>query len=1132
MYNPGILSDKKSMNSLSSPHEGAALSVELGQLAAQRRTPVILVTRDTLSSDKLLQELQFFTPKDIPLFQFPDWETLPYDNFSVHQEIISERLRVLSLLPDLTQGILITTVHTLMQRVSPRTFILAHTFYLKTGDKADLGQLKKRFIDAGYQAVSQVIAPGEFAVRGSLFDIFPMGSNTPYRIDLFDNEIEAIRLFDPDTQRTKEKIEKIELLPAREFPFHPEAIQLFKQQWRDYFGGNPIDCPVYETLSQGSLIPGIEYYFPLFFENTASLFEYLPKDSLFIKLDGIYPASEKYWREIKDRHEQLRHDRLRPILSPEKLFLNTVEVFTAMKLFASQETVFQPWSAPDIRIDPQSPEPVSKLTQFLQTCTSRILFCAESAGRREALLNLFHQHNISPFPVENWAHFLESKNPLAITAAPLDQGAYIPGLNIQIIPENALLGEQIGQNRRRKNKTTDVDAVIKNLAELNIGGPVVHIDHGVGRYQGLQTLALGDIIGEFLILEYTNQDKLYVPVSSLHLISRYSGLDPEHAPLHRLGTDQWEKAKRKAAEKIHDTAAELLEIHAKRELRQGFSYPVDTQYPLFASQFSFEETPDQQQAILNVIEDMQSAKSMDRLICGDVGFGKTEVAMRAAFIAVQSHYQTVVLVPTTLLAQQHEENFRDRFADWPVNIVSISRFKSPQEQKKILSDLQAGKIDIIIGTHKLLQPDIQFHRLGLVIIDEEHRFGVRQKERLKALRAEVDILTLTATPIPRTLNMAMSQMRDLSIISTPPQRRLSIKTFVHPYQTALIREAVLREILRGGQVYFLHNDVDTIRTTQEKLEALIPEARIAHAHGQMRERELEQIMRSFHHHRYNVLICTTIIETGIDIPSANTIIIERADKFGLAQLHQLRGRVGRSHHQAYAYLLTPPHHTITSQAQKRLDAISQLEDLGAGFLLATHDLEIRGAGELLGEEQSGNMQEIGFSLYMDLLDRAVKTLKKGEKLDLLKAEVSQEIDLQIPALIPEDYVPDVHTRLVLYKRIASAKNPHDLAELQVEFIDRFGLLPDAVKHLFDLTALKLKAEHLGILKIQANKKSTRIEFNEKPNIDSLKMIKLIQQEAAYYKLEGSNKMRITREQALPAEKFKHIEILFEKIKSS
>jgi len=1124
------------MNSHLPTPQGAALSIELSQLAESRRAPVIIITRDSLSSYRLTQEINFFKPAHVPLLQFPDWETLPYDHFSPHQEIISERLRALSLLPHLSQGILITTIPTLMQRVSPREFISAHAFYLKTGDIVYLTQLKLRFAHAGYQAVAEVIAPGEFAVRGSLFDIFPMGSEMPYRIDLFDNEIESIRLFDPETQRTQDKIEKIDLLPAKEFPFHPEAAQLFRQQWRDNFEGNPIQCPLYETISQGSLAPGIEYYFPLFFHQTASLFDYFPKDSILIRLDDLHTASEKYWVEIKERHEQLRHDRLRPILSPEKLFLNTTEIFTVFKSFETKNISITPFQAPDLIIDHKSPEPLLKIKNFLAAQKSQILFCAESAGRREALLTLFHQADIYPVVVKNWEDYLNTSTPDAIspfmTITPIEQGAdiIINNKNIIIIPENILLGEQVLQTRRRKTKTTDLDAVIKNLAELSIGSPVVHIDHGVGRYLGLQILNLNEEPGEFLTLEYANQDKLYVPVSALHLISRYSGVDPDHAPLHRLGTDQWEKAKRKAAEKIHDVAAELLEIHAKRELRQGFSYPIDTQYQIFASKFPFEETPDQQQAIVDVINDMKSSKSMDRLICGDVGFGKTEVAMRAAFIAIQCGYQVTVLVPTTLLAQQHEENFRDRFADWPIRIDSLSRFKTTEEQKKILIELEIGKIDIIIGTHKLLQPDIKFKTLGLVIIDEEHRFGVRQKERFKALRAEVDILTLTATPIPRTLNMAMSNMRDLSIISTPPLRRLSIKTFVHSYQTNLIREAILREIMRGGQVYFLHNNVETIQSAREKLQELIPEARIAIGHGQMRERELEQVMRAFYHQHYNVLICTTIIETGIDIPSANTIIIERADKFGLAQLHQLRGRVGRSHYQAYAYLLTPESNTITSNAKKRLDAISQLEDLGAGFLLATHDLEIRGAGELLGEDQSGNIQEIGFSLYMDLLDRAVKSLKKGEKLDLFKPEPSIEIDLQIPALIPENYVPDVHTRLVLYKRIANAKNQNDLDELRVEFIDRFGLLPGAVKHLFLLTTLKLKSESIGIIKIHANKKSTRIEFNTNPNIDSLKLIQLIQQESQYYKLDGQNKIRITREQISPVDKFQHIELLLEKVK--
>jgi transcription-repair coupling factor (superfamily II helicase) len=1104
------------------PLQGAELSHQLCQLSQERSAPIIIITADPLLSYRLAQEINFFKKDPISFLYFPDWETLPYDNFSPHQEIISERLQTLSQLPYLSQGILITTIHTLMQRVTPKEFISAHAFYLKAGETVDLTQLKLRFTNAGYQSVAEVIAPGEFAVRGSLFDIYPMGSELPYRIDLFDNEIENIYSFDPETQRTKEKIDKINLLPAREFPFTKDAIQLFKQQWRETFGGNPTDCPIYETISQGSLLPGIEYYFPLFFEKVSTFLDYLPKESLLIRLDDLSTTSEKYWNDIKERYEQYRHDRLRPILSPDKLFLNPTEAFTLIKSFENL-------SLKTLAFEKGQELTLDKIKDFLSNNTSRVLFCAESPGRREALLNLFHQQNILPTSIESWDNFLTQDISLGITIAPIEQGAYFEKENILLVPENSLFGEQVLQKRRRRTKTTDIDTIVKNLAELNIGDAVVHIDHGVGRYLGLNTLKIGEEMQEFLTLEYAKQDKLYIPVSSLHLISRYSGLDPEHAPLHKLGTDHWEKAKRKASEQIRDVAAELLEIHAKREIRKGFSYPIDSGYQAFAQKFPFEETPDQEQAILDVMNDMQSPKSMDRLICGDVGFGKTEVAMRAAFIAVNSGYQVSVLVPTTLLAQQHYQNFCDRFADWPFKIEMVSRFKSIEEQKNILNNLTIGKVDIIIGTHKLIQPDVKFKNLGLIIIDEEHRFGVRQKEKLKSLRAEVDILTLTATPIPRTLNMAISGMRDLSIIGTPPLRRLSIKTFVHPYNTSLIREAVLREILRGGQVYFLHNDVQTIQSTTDKLKELIPEARIAIAHGQMRERELEQIMRAFYHQQTNVLVSSTIIENGIDIPSANTIIIERADKFGLAQLHQLRGRVGRSHHQAYAYLLTPPHQKLTSDAEKRLDAISKLEDLGAGFALATHDLEIRGAGEFLGEEQSGNMQEIGFSLYMELLERAVKSLKKGEKLDLFKQEPSIEIDLQIPALIPEDYVPDVHMRLVLYKRTASASNSEELNELQVEFIDRFGLLPQATKNLFAMTELKLKSQSIGIRKISGNSKNTRIEFIEQPRIDSLKLIQLVQKEYQIYKLDGQNKIRITKEQDLPQERIQNIEGFLKKI---
>jgi len=1102
----------------------------LASLAQEKSGLLVIVTDDPQLNQKLSDEIAFFKSAEIPLLHLPDWETLPYDHFSPHQEIISERLNTLSQLSHVKKGILILSMQTFMQKLSPITFLHAYQFNLKIKENFSLSKNQQKLTEAGYQRVTEVIAPGEFAVRGSLFDIFPMGSPLPYRIDLFDDEIESIRTFDPETQRTLENKDALNLLPAHEFPFDQTAIETFRQHWRENFEGNPSLCPVYETISQGSLIQGIEYYFPLFFDKTTSLFDYLPKDSHFVLLQGVHNAGDKYWDYIKFRYEELRHDRTRPILTPDKLYLNPTEVFTYVKNYNRSE--YLPIISPeiDIYINHKADDPFLKLKNFLEQTSFRVLFCAESPGRREALLSLFSQANISLAPVEDWDFFYKNNTKQAVIVSPIETLQQLSSENILLIPESILLGEQLIQQRKQKIKSTETDQFIRNLAELSIGAPVVHIDHGVGRYTGLQTLTVGGLTQEFLTLEYANQDKLYVPVSSLQLISRYSGLDPDSAPLHRLGTDQWEKAKKKAQEQIRDAAAELLEIHAQRELREGIAHPVDTQYELFSKSFAFEETPDQVQAINDVINDMQSPKSMDRLICGDVGFGKTEVAMRAAFIAVQNGYQVAILVPTTLLAQQHFQNFSDRFAQWPFKVDLISRFRTAEEQKKVLENITLGKIDIIIGTHKLLQPHIIFKNLGLLIIDEEHRFGVHQKEKLKALRAEVDILTLTATPIPRTLNMSMSGMRDLSIIGTPPARRLSIKTFVHAYDLSLIKEAILREILRGGQVYYLHNDVETIINIADTLKEALPQARIAIAHGQMREKELEQIMRAFYHQHHNVLICTTIIETGIDIPSANTIIIERADKFGLAQLHQLRGRVGRSHHQAYAYLLTPSHQKITPDAQKRLDAITQLEDLGAGFALASHDLEIRGAGEILGEKQSGNIQEIGFSLYMDLLDRAVKSLKKGEKSGYFTQAPRIEIDLQIPAFIPEAYVPDVHMRLVLYKRLSSAKSLHDIEELKVEFIDRFGLLPQQTEYLFAVTHLKLKMQEIGVAKIAANEKSTRIDFQENPKIDPLKIIKLIQTNPQEIKLEGQNKIRLTKIQIEPLLRIKHIEDFIEKIK--
>lgn len=1130
---PETLRDKHTWTGL----RGSSLALAIGQTARYHTSSLVIITPDLLTTHRLEQELQFFAP-DIPLFVLPDWETLPYDNFSPHQDILSQRLLTLYRLPALQQGIILVPIATAMQRLAPRQYIESNTFILKTHDTLDINKTRLRLESAGYRYVSQVIEHGEFTIRGAILDLFPMGSTLPYRIDLLDEEVDSIRHFDPDTQRSTTVVEEIHLLPAREFPMSDAAISHFRQQWRDVFSGNPTNCPVYQDITQGITPAGIEYFLPLFFEHTETLFDYLPADSLLIRIGDLAASAENFWKEVKERHEQRRHDITRPILTPNTLFLSVDEVFGQMKPY-SQITIqnesgkinFEIEALPDLSIEHKQHQPLSKLENYLRENKGRILFCAETPGRREALLDLLKTIHIQPHTYASWQEFLDNNDPISITIAPLDTGFSLTDPNITLIAESQLFGQQVLQYRRRKSQTTQTDAVVRNLAELHLHSPIVHIDHGIGRYLGLQTLQLGDMPAEYLTLEYAGGDKLYVPVSSLHLISRYSGGNPDLAPLHRLGTEQWQKAKRKAAEQVRDTAAELLDIYARRAARPGhsFDYP-EAEYQTFASAFPFEETPDQQQAIMRVIEDMKSSKSMDRLICGDVGFGKTEVAMRAAFIAVQAGKQVAILVPTTLLAQQHYQNFSDRFADWPVHVDVISRFRSHEEQQTILKKLEAGKVDILIGTHKLLQKDIKFTRLGLLIIDEEHRFGVQQKERLKALRSEVDILTMTATPIPRTLNMAMSGMRDLSIIATPPARRLSIKTFVCEKNNAQIREAILREVLRGGQVYFLHNAVETIEKVAHDLSELVPEARIAIAHGQMRERELERVMVDFYHQRFNILLCTTIIETGIDVPSANTIIIDKADRFGLAQLHQLRGRVGRSHHQAYAYLLTAPEKTLTADAKKRLDAIISLEDLGAGFTLATHDLEIRGAGELLGEEQSGNMQAIGFSLYMELLERAVKALQSGKQPDTdLSLHNGAEIDLQIPALIPESYVHDVHSRLILYKRIANAPDQEALKEIQIEMIDRFGLLPQPTQQLFQITELKLKVQPIGIRKIDASNKGGRIEFEPHPNIDPLRLIQLIQKESHQYKLDPSQRLLFSWNCNTPPEKLAGIEQILNKL---
>jgi transcription-repair coupling factor (superfamily II helicase) len=1106
--------------------QGSVLSLAISNLATQTRHLIVVITTDTVMTNRLETELKFFLDEtvDIPVMIFPDRETLPYDMFSPHQDIISERLSTLYRLPSLTRGILLVSLQTLMHYLPPREFIEQNSFVQKKGDRISLETLSKRLTDSGYYRVNQVLEHGEFAVRGSIIDLFPMGSHLPYRIDLFDDEVESIRTFEPESQRTITTVEEIRLLPAREHPITETAISFFRQQWRVNFSGNPALAPVYQAISDGHSYSGIEYYLPLFFEHMQTLFDYLPLNSLLIKVGDINNAAEKFNREIQERFQQRQYDISHPLLAPKKLFLPIDEVFHFFKQFSQiqcqqeknlthkLQVNFNCTEPPLLTIQRQSEKPLQLLEDFLLERSQRVLFCAESAGRREALLKLLQTIGVTPKNYTTWQEFIvDQSTTLGITIAPLEQGLCLQEPPIALISEAQIFGLQVLQTRRRvKTKAQDSDAVVKDLLELNIGAPIVHVEHGIGHYLGLQTLHIANIEAEYLTLEYANHDKLYVPVSSLHLINRYTGPDSEHIPLNKLGSEQWSKAKRKAAEKIRDVAAELLAIQAKRAIKSGYAFSFEeSEYSKFASTFPFETTLDQEKAINNVLSDMQMPKTMDRLICGDVGFGKTEVAMRAAFLAVTNGKQVAVLVPTTLLAQQHYQTFCDRFADWPVRIEMLSRFRSIQEQNKIIDSLtKKNSYDIIIGTHKLLQKDIHFGNLGLLIIDEEHRFGVQQKEKLKALRAEVDIVTLTATPIPRTLNMAIAGVRDLSIIATPPARRLSIKTFIHEYNVEIIREAILREVLRGGQVYYLHNDVATIDRTAQELLQLIPEIKVAVAHGQLRERDLERVMSDFYHHRFNVLVCSTIIESGIDIPTANTIIIERADKFGLAQLHQLRGRVGRSHHQAYAYLLIPEEKKITNDAKKRLDALASLEDLGAGFMLATHDLEIRGAGEILGQEQSGHMQAIGFSLYMELLERAVQSLKDGIEPDIENTlQQETEVELRIPALIPENYLPDVHSRLILYKRISNAKDVATLDELQVEMIDRFGLLPPQAKNIFQITELKLKAQRLGIRKLEGNLTGGLITFNDKPNVDSTHLIHLIQTKPKQFKLDGPNRLR-------------------------
>ena len=1103
---------------------GSACATEVAEMAERHQGPVVLIAPDMQNALRLHDEIAQFT--DAMVVNLADWETLPYDSFSPHQEIISSRLTTLYQLPNMQRGVLILPVNTLMQRVCPHNYLRGHALVMKKGQRLSRDDLRIQLEQAGYRSVDQVMEHGEFATRGALLDLYPMGSEQPYRIDFFDDEIDSLRIFDVDSQRTLDEVDSINLLPAHEFPTDKNAIELFRSQWRDKFDVKRDAEHIYQQVSKGTLPAGIEYWQPLFFsEPLVTLFSYFPANTLLVNTGDVESSAERFWLDAEARFDNRGVDPMRPLLEPQTLWLRPDALLSELKAWprvqlktsvlpakaANVNLGYQP--LPDLAVQAQNKSPLDNLRRFLEKTPDAVIFSVESEGRREALGELLGRIKVAPKRIYRLEEADATGRYLMLGAS---EHGFIDTLRQRVlICESDLLGERVSRRRQDNRRTINPDILIRNLAELHPGQPVVHLEHGVGRYAGLTTLEAGGITGEYLMLTYAGDARLYVPVSSLHLISRYAGGADDNAPLHKLGSDAWSRARQKAAEKVRDVAAELLDIYATRAAKAGFAFKHDKeQYQLFCDGFPFETTPDQAQAINAVLSDMCQPLAMDRLVCGDVGFGKTEVAMRAAFLAVENNKQVAVLVPTTLLAQQHFDNFRDRFANWPVRIEMLSRFRSAKEQSQILEQAREGKIDILIGTHKLLQTDVHWRDLGLLIVDEEHRFGVRHKERIKAMRSDVDILTLTATPIPRTLNMAMSGMRDLSIIATPPARRLAVKTFVREYNSPMVREAILREVLRGGQVYYLFNDVENIQKAASKLAELVPEARIAIGHGQMRERELERVMNDFHHQRFNVLVCTTIIETGIDIPTANTIIIERADHFGLAQLHQLRGRVGRSHHQAYAWLLTPHPKAMTTDAQKRLEAIASLEDLGAGFALATHDLEIRGAGELLGDDQSGQMETIGFSLYMELLENAVDALKEGREPSLEDLTHSQtDVELRMPALLPDDFIPDVNTRLSFYKRIASAKQASELDELKVELIDRFGLLPDPARYLLDIAVLRQLAQKLGIRKIEAHEKGGVIEFAEKNHVDPVWLIGLLQKQPQHYRLDGPTRLKFTQDLA-------------------
>ncbi|MDJ0759733.1 MAG: transcription-repair coupling factor [Woeseiaceae bacterium] len=1095
---------------------GASCALAISEVVLRASRPVLVVADDPRHADQLEAELNFFLEGALPVLHFLEWETLPWDSFSPHQDIISGRLRVLSELGELQRGVVIVAAPALLQRLPPERYVRARTLNLGAGQTISRQRFTESLVDAGYARVSQVVEHGEFAVRGSLIDVFPMGGHQPVRIDFFDDEIESLRYFSPETQISGDKIERIDVLPAREVPLDDASVTSFRDRYRERFEGQPGKSRVYREVSDGIAHGGIEYYLSLFFEETASLLEYLPEHTLIVAPEDLRATLEDAWSEIEERYEMCRLDPERPVLSPEETFVsvdNTTDAIESLaridystRSLAGNALNLATRKPPALRIEARYEDAAAGLMSFLQSTDMRVLFTTDSAGRREQVYDLLNGRGLDLHRVDSWQQFTDSSERIGVAIAPLEHGVLMPEAGLAVISEQQLFGERAKPRRRRRDR--DPETIIRQLDDLAEGAPVIHAEYGVGRYLGLVTLEAGGIAAEFLHLEYADGDKLYVPVHALELISRYTGASPENAPLHRLGSDQWSKARKRAIKKIRDVAAELLDVYARRAARPGHSFRwSESDYRAFEDAFPFEPTEDQARTITEVLSDLTANQPMDRVVCGDVGFGKTEVALRATFAAVMGGKQVAVLVPTTLLAQQHGQNFRDRFADWPVRTEVISRFQSPKQIKGIVEGMRNGKVDVVIGTHRLLQHTRDLKDVGLVIIDEEHRFGVRHKEAIRSLRAEIDVLTLTATPIPRTLNMALGGIREMSLITTPPSERLSVKTFVGQWSDTLIREACLREIKRGGQVYFIHNRVEDIASIEQKIAKLVPEAEIRIGHGQMPERDLEQVMLDFYHRRFNVLLCTTIVESGIDVPTANTIIINRADRFGLAQLHQLRGRVGRSHHRAYAYMIAPPKAAMTADAIKRLEAIDSLEDLGSGFTLATHDLEIRGAGELLGDEQSGQIQEIGFSLYTELLGRAIESLRSGEDVDLeAPLDAGVEINLHVPALLPEDYVPDVHLRLILYKRISSCEDDAALRELQVELIDRFGLLPAEAKNLMQIASMKRNASSIGVEKIDVADEGGYMTFGDDARIDPVALVKLVQNDSRRYRLQGSNRL--------------------------